>query len=818
MANLEAKKLCLGLIAADSEDEVVGLLEDAGYWCSSDAWQDYGGFENNYSTIGNQQSSPEAALAEKIVNAIDARLMGECVAHGVNPEGPEAPQTTKDAIERFFGEVVGADRREDIRGWSQPKRIAEARLITVAITGKTGETDPCYTISDHGEGQTPGRFVDTFLSLNKSNKLRIPFVQGKFNMGGTGVFKFGGTRKLQLIVSRRNPQLVCTTAPTNHHWGFTIVRREDPADGRRSSVFRYLAPEQKILSFESTELPIFPDGNRPYARGASWGSLIKLYEYTIPGCRGHALWNILRRLDLLLPDLALPVRIHECRPFRGRPSSSFETTLAGISVRLEDDRGDSMEEGFPNSFQIAAGGETMTATVFAFKRGKAETYRAKEGVLFVVNGQTHAHLTTDFFRREMVRLGYVADSLLVLVDCNRLSGRAREDLFMNSRDRLSSGPLKQLIERSLEQALREHPALRALSERRRREETLDRVSDSKPLEAALRDLLTKSPWLADLFLEGSRATNPFKPTSVAPTNRPFIGRRFPSYFRFADRPYGHTLAREAQIGHRCRITFATDASNDYFSRRTDRGEFSFSLGSQGQIQHEAEHVLLLHDGTASLLFDLPSDVHQGDRLTYVAQVMDPVQVSPFVNRMEITVVKGNLPAEGGHGTKPPATSESGRGGRHGGTSGIEFPPVTEVRQEQWRIQNPPFDKFSALRIRQNGKDVSAGILAYDFMVNVDNIYLQRELKTSASAPELMKARFVYGLVLLGIAALSDRLRPKGEQHDEVAATSDNGAPPLEAYIESMTRALAPVVLPMISALGRFTQEELGSFRVSGEVV
>ena len=28
--------------------------------------------------------------------------------------------------------------------------------------------------------------ADTFLSLNKNNKLRIPFVQGKFNMGGTG--------------------------------------------------------------------------------------------------------------------------------------------------------------------------------------------------------------------------------------------------------------------------------------------------------------------------------------------------------------------------------------------------------------------------------------------------------------------------------------------------------------------------------------------------------------------------------------------------------------------------------------------------------
>ena len=58
---------------------------------------------------------------------------------------------------------------------------------------------------------------DTFLSLDKSNKLRIPFVQGKFNMGGTGVFEFCGPNGLQLIVTRRNPRSSAassTTRPT----------------------------------------------------------------------------------------------------------------------------------------------------------------------------------------------------------------------------------------------------------------------------------------------------------------------------------------------------------------------------------------------------------------------------------------------------------------------------------------------------------------------------------------------------------------------------------------------------------------------------
>ena len=42
---------------------------------------------------------------------------------------------------------------------------------------------PCLTVADQGEGQTPDTFPDTFMSIQRNNKLRIPFVQGKFNMG-----------------------------------------------------------------------------------------------------------------------------------------------------------------------------------------------------------------------------------------------------------------------------------------------------------------------------------------------------------------------------------------------------------------------------------------------------------------------------------------------------------------------------------------------------------------------------------------------------------------------------------------------------------
>jgi hypothetical protein len=57
--------LCFNLMKADSEDEVIKLLTEAGYWDNRTVWRFYGDYENNYNTIGNQQSKPDAALVEK---------------------------------------------------------------------------------------------------------------------------------------------------------------------------------------------------------------------------------------------------------------------------------------------------------------------------------------------------------------------------------------------------------------------------------------------------------------------------------------------------------------------------------------------------------------------------------------------------------------------------------------------------------------------------------------------------------------------------------------------------------------------------------
>lgn len=74
---MKNKELALSLLQADSEAEVIQLLQSAGYWHDATAWRLLGDKDSNYSTIGNQQARPEAALVEKVVNSVDARLLNE---------------------------------------------------------------------------------------------------------------------------------------------------------------------------------------------------------------------------------------------------------------------------------------------------------------------------------------------------------------------------------------------------------------------------------------------------------------------------------------------------------------------------------------------------------------------------------------------------------------------------------------------------------------------------------------------------------------------------------------------------------------------
>jgi hypothetical protein len=832
---MNTKDLCLALMRADTQTEVVELLTNAGYWDDSDAWRYVGDIENNFSGIGNQQSEAVAALIEKVVNAEDARLVNGCLEAGIDPTSDAAPTSIRQAVARFFEHKATFDLERDGRifSWTNEQATAEGRLLTVAATGKIpAEGAPSISVADQGEGQRPDDFPETFMSLNRSNKLRIHFVQGKFNMGGTGALQFcSGPHHLQLIVSRRNPRLLPHSSNgRDAEWGFTVVRREAPA-GRRSSVFTYLAPvdrdnrrKGRVLSFASDSLPIFPEADSSvrdaYHRPAPYGSLVKLYEYEWQGTRSNIVQSgggLLRRLDFGLPELALPVRVFECRlPYKGHPGS-FATNALGLAARLERDKADNLEPGFPVGSVIDLDGRAVRARVFALKKDKASEYRApKQGIVFAVNGQSHATLPIDFFRRKAVGMGYLADSLLVMVDCTNVEGEMREDLFMNSRDRLRTNQLSQRLETELERFLRDDPALRALRNKRREEELSNKLADSKPLTDILQDILRHSPTLAKLFLQGIKISSPFPPTTGGGegTSGRFEGRTYPTYFRFRELKDGEELRRDANLESRARILLETNANDDYFTRDLDAGECAVSLMSGGSEQ--AIHNWAVHgprSGAVTLTLDLPSDASAGDSLRFEIRITDPSRTEPFVNSL---ILRVRPPASSGPGGKGSArTATHGEGG-HGGGSSLTLPNIVEVDEDHWPLHG--FNETTALVLKHAGTDDGApgGAASdvYDFYVNVDNKFLRIAQKESKDDPKLLKAKFVYGQVLVGLAFLQhDRTEPlsssDGDEQEPDDDDESQDAPVIESAVAYATTALAPVLLPMLDAIGALTVGDEG---------
>ena len=765
------RNLCLKLANANTETEVMEILGTAGYWDNPDAWKYYGGNQNNFATVGNQQSSPDTALVEKVINSVDAVLMRECIHEGIDPEGPDAPQSMKDALEYFFEIKNGILTNVNLK-----KRSELAQNIMIVATGE--KSNPCYSIIDKGEGQIPTNFPHTFLSLTRSNKLRIPFVQGKFNMGGTGSLQFCGNRNIQLIISKRYPDILRKLDNISSCWGFTVVRREDPIKGMRSSAFKYLAPDNNILMFNADSLPLLP-GDYPvaYEKPLEWGTFVKLYEYQLVGLKSPVSFDLYYRLSLLLPNIALPVILYERR--HGYEAQSYHTILSGLSVRLDEDKYDNIEVGFPSSSTIKIKGQEMKVQIYVFKKDKKRHYARDDGIIFTINGQSHGFMSKSFFTRKTVGLSYLADSIILLVDCSNFDGRIREDLFMNSRERLRSGELKNQIEDKLEDLLKNHPGLRELKERRRREEIEEQIADPKQIVVTIEKVIKSSPSLSKLFFEGVKMANPFKISDTGVKEGEYKGKIFPTFF-IPRNEYSKDKPKHSPINKRFRVQYETDAENNYFTRDNHPG---YNKLSQLNPSTKTDYILNIWNGIANLTIQLPEDANIGDIIEYSLEIGDIARSSPFLSNFYIIV---DPPIEKGQGGKGERIGQPDNkpGGKRKRPNILEIPSMKEIFQEQWPKYN--FDKQSALKV------VDSGDMGYDFYINMDNVYLQTEIKGRLNAsPEILKSQYKYGMILIGLSLIRSLEEGNGEDKSE-ESISDK--------ISKITGAISPVLLPMISAL------------------
>ncbi len=572
------QQLFLDLFLAKHEAELSEILDKNPDIFNDENWKPLGGNPNNYGIIENQQSSPIAALIEKITNSIDAILMKKCYEMGVDPKSTEAPQTMDEAVEMFY-----LNRNWDL----QSNRRKQAEEIQIIADGPTSET--AVIIYDNGEGQPPEKFEDTFLSLVTGNKNEIPFVQGKYNMGGSGAIVFCGKNGYQLIGSKRHDK--------TGDFGFTLVRQhpltKEEKKIKKNTWYEYLTIDGKIPSFPIDELDL-----KLHNRKFTSGTIIKLYSYQFAKRYGFA-QELNQQLTEFLFEPALPILTKDTKE-RYPNNKVLETDLFGLKRRLEKEESDYLQKTFVEEYEddLFFGSKLIvTGYIFANKVKNYSVTESKKhireryfknnmSVLFSMNGQVHGHYTTEFITQSL-KFSLLKNHLLIHVDCTHLDYDFRKRLFMASRDRLKGGGETKALRGFLAKQLsKKGSILYELNQERKNSISFESGSTTELLKSFTKDIgmapdlmrLLSQTFKLDFKDNTKKKKNPKeKKNQQEKEEATFSPKRFPSFFNLKGK--GTKSAISLPLNGENQIQFATDVEDNYFHRTDDPGELEVALVS-----------------------------------------------------------------------------------------------------------------------------------------------------------------------------------------------------------------------------------------------
>jgi hypothetical protein len=574
-------------------------------------WFPYGDNESNFGVIGNQQENPIAALVEKIINSIDAVLMRKCLEAKINPKSAAAPQSMEAAIKQFFPNAANWDLTSF--------RKQQAESIQIIADGPRMDTS--LVIYDDGEGQRPEDFEKTLLSLLRGNKNEIAFVQGKYNMGGSGALVFCGKKRYQLVGSKR--------FDGKGKFGFTLIRRHPLSDvekqTRKETWYEFLKLDGEIPAFESTELDL-----GLHNRSFKTGTIIKLYSYDLPvGSRSVISRDLNQSLNEYLFEPALPIYTID-RKERYPDDRNLQRELYGLKRRLEESTSRKyVEELLSLQFTDQEFGETYV-TCYLFKveaDGKAiketketvqrEFFKNNMTVLFSLNGQVHGHYTSEFITRSL-KYPLFKDYLLIHVDCTKMDYEFRRELFMASRDRLKSGEESRQLREKLTATLRKS-RLDELYKRRKEaisigtgeaNDLLKSFTKNLPLNSELLSLLNQTFKLEEQKPKPAKSSKS-EAKSEKKERRLFSPQRFPSFLRLSKNNDGETPVAQIPLGGDRILQFETDVENAYFDRAEDPGTLQIELLNLTPNDRQGGNRIGLPNKTEDVFNVVRSNPHDG---------------------------------------------------------------------------------------------------------------------------------------------------------------------------------------------------------------
>lgn len=759
---MDVKKLALSILKAETEENVIHLLNNEGLWTNLDYWKPFGANENNVSTIRNQQSKPDAAIVEKIINSVDAILIKKCAQAGIDPESQEAPGTMYEAIERFYGVKDGI--------LSEEMRSQYASDIILAATGeKKGHVN--FTLVDKGEGQSPESLTGTILSISRNNKLKINFVQGKYNMGGTGVLPFSGKNNFEVILTRKCPDMV--TGKSNK-WAFSIVRREGARDGRKSTMYTYLChTDGSIFSFSAKSVNAVPKMTGGY-EDLEYGAIFKLFDYDIP-YKSLIGYDLRYRLNALIPGLPLPVEIRECRR---QYNPEHRSILQGLFFVMSQS-GEVFEEGFPLTGFFSADRQRIGYQIYLLKNLSDERIKTvkrefgqikdTESVFFTVNGQTHGTLAKSYLNNDKIGLSYLADSLLIFLDCNGLDPAHREDLFMASRDRLMNSSFAKTVKENLATVLLENTTLLEIQNRRRQEAVKKAAKVDETITKRLQKMCSQDKLLSRLFFDGKRINDPFQ---LMDSVQKYVGRKHPTYFTLKSKQSQEKLPKLISMGRNFVVQFSTDASNDYFKREKEPGTIHVFL--DGNPVDELIYSVSCVNGLCRLELAFPDELITGMMANYATEIEDEFVTSKFHNEFSVMVVEP-VPLVNRRENESPGAKKRSKAQQR-----KALPNIIPVYRDQWEKYG--MNEESAVIRRKTEETL-------DYFVNMDNKFLLTEINDLKRQEEIELKKEEYNLTMVVFAMSIETFC--AEQIQDTEESMD-----ISAEVERHTKIAARAIVPI----------------------
>ena len=767
---MDSKKLLEELLHAEEENEVETILEKWGFLESEVSWRSVGDLVDNVAIVHAQANSANTALAEKITNAIDAVLTNACLEQGRPLRGPDAPQSFNDAVAQFFfKKPPGGQVRNYLEEATEGELRNLEKNVFLTATSGTFKRRPSITVVDKGEGQAPDNFPSTFMSLNgtskpgqprRSRKADIKFLQGQFGMGGSATYAFC---KYQLLVSRRNPRLATESDDGSRfeEWGFTVVRKRRTDDGH---FYEYLAPVDataentgSVLSVNANALPLLPESppksvpNLAYSDPLEYGTLVKLFEYPIDGTKSHITMgdSLKTRLELLMPVLALPVTAVEARDYEGKPGS-FQTPIHGMHYRMQKlwESDENRFEGKPVRSQFIFQGKRVNWAAFVQRKSfDSMNDNSKKAIVFHVNGQAHATLTSSYLSRMKLETMARLNTLTLFVDCSNFSYGMVQDLFRSSRDRFTNNQTYKDFTDALIEDVRGNETLAKYQVQQRIRDREESTNSQAAAEKLLDKWLKENPLLAAFFGAGGNLDfkNPRLPEGTGLGLGEFDGREFPSKLVF--KKNGKTESSQvAKPDAKARVQLVTDCTNDYFDRLRSAGQLEVIDQLDGEL---VEHFgYSLHNGALNL--NLPTKQFSRDVVELAISIRDDSMVEPL--SCNLTLELRSI-EDSGSGTDGERQEPNASKGLQGNAGSVSIPDIRWMCDDK----RPRKGYKTWDRSKGWGPEKALEMVIEDgtfiFFVNADHKHLIAYKNQFQSVSErLIENRFGWGLALLSLGA------------------------------------------------------------------